>query len=334
MPSVVHHIEWSRYGNHGLVVPKNAVDRKLLSGWAGPDVAEDARQKIGDRFQPFFIAGQTESGAGKSFRGWEPFSKVAGHGPDLTPQPTGNCVAAAADDVLEGEQCIQIVAGDRAKFHSIYNPYHYAYGRVIIGKNQLRGEAGSIGQWQARAIEEAGSIEIADGLPAYNKGNVDAWGDDRKADGQSFRDYLEKGKQHIIKTTSFVQTWELMRDALFNGYLCTIASSRAYTMMPDSGPKGFHRPSGTWHHQMSIWGYSEEGPERDWWVAIKNQWGDVHGHLVDIQTGEPWPFGFIRVRLADFIKSHLLLRGCEAIAYSGYEGFPEQRQKIKHAISW
>ena len=71
---------------------------------------------------------------------------------------------------------------------------------------------------------------------------------------------------------------------------------------------------------MQIWGFSISGD----WVAIKNQWGrKIHGVIEDLETGELWPGGFLRVRLDDFEKKHL--RGSECIAYSRFQGFPEQR---------
>jgi hypothetical protein len=287
-----------------------------LCGWAGEREAEAAKDAMADRLVPFAISGPMERK--KSVRLWEVYRRVTGQEPDLTPQPTGNCVAASADDVIELLQAIEIAAGERESYRDIYNPYHYATGRVIIGKNRLRGGAGSIGSWQAEAIKQYGVISTQEsGLPKYSKRNCDAWGDDREADGRSFRDYLDKGKEHPVKTWAFCETMDKVKDALSAGYPITIASNRGYTMKP--GRDGFHRPSGNWAHQMSIWGYDETGKA---WVAIKNQWGDVHGQVRDPNTGDPWPKGFICVPMEDFERQHLNLRGVETIAYSGFLGFP------------
>lgn len=230
-----------------------------------------------------------------------------------------NCVAAATDDVLELTQSVQICHGDSAEFQPIYNPYHYATGRVLVGGNRLRGGAGSLGSWQAKACELYGSIPVQPGLPEYSTKNVDAWGDDKAAEGKTFRDYMDEGKKHIIRTTADVsKAWEKLRDGLAAGHFATIASNRGYKMKPDAD--GFHVPSGNWGHQLSIWGYCDSGSNP--WVAIKNQWGDVHTGLKDFETGEPWPKGFLRVRLADFIKYHLTMSGAETFLYSGYDGFP------------
>jgi len=326
--TISHRINWTRVKNPPPP-PKSEAERQALCGY---DPTHIGSALAAATHKPFFIAGQTETGAGKSARIWELFSKVTGHDPDLTPQPTGNCVAASADDVIEGTQCVEIAAGEREKFHPVYNPYHYATGRVLIGKNRLRGGPGSIGSWQAEAIKQYGVIaNDQDGLPAYTRANVDAWGDDRKASGKSFRDYLEQGGERLIRATALVDAWDLLRDGLFNLYLATIANNRGYTMKP--GSDGYHHASGSWSHQRSLWGYSEEGPERDHWVAIKNQWGDVHGEVRDPQ-GNVWPRGFLIVPLQEFITKDLGMRGTECIIYSKFDGWPEQIHKIRHRINW
>lgn len=303
--------------------PQTALDMNALCGWAGADVADAAMQDavFAAQWEPFALTDIPKGfdSAGKTVRGWEYFTKATGDDPDLTPQPTGNCIAAAYDDVCELTQCVQICAGEAATFKQIYSPYHYATGRVIIGKNQLRGGAGSIGTWQAKAGELYGILELTDDLPKYNKANVDAWGDDRIAEGKSFRDYIEKGKLHPVRDSRLVYEWEALRDSLYALKFGTIASSRGYTTSPNRD--GFHVPSGTWQHQMGIWGYSEN-PKYPKWVAIKNQWGDVMGEIIDFETGKPWPRGFLRVPLEDFIRSHLKLGGAECIVYSGVKGFP------------
>lgn len=232
-----------------------------------------------------------------------------------------NCVAAGAADAVEALQCIEIVHGDREEFVPVYNPFHYATGRVLIGKNRLKGQAGSVGIWQADAIEKYGVLRRdAPNLPKYNKANVNAWGDGRAADGKSYTDYMELAKDRVIKGKSRLSGFEQIIDALDNWYPCTIAASFGYQMKPQGGEKGFHRmnPSDPWGHLMSVQGYNlKQG-----WVALKNQWGDVHGRLVDIETGQPWPRGFLRVSLDDFRKH---IRNAEVIAYSNFNGFPAQK---------
>ncbi len=296
--------------------PVTDVDRQLLCGLVPEAVREEYWQKHGDNHASFFVAGDREPP--RKVQLWRIFREVLGFDPDLTPQPTGNCVAAAADDVIELIQAIEIGLGQAEEFHPIYNPYHYATGRVFVGGNRLKGGAGSLGGWQAKAIEQFGVIRLdQDGLPEYNQKNCDRWGDDRDADGQSFRDYVEQGKEHPIKATARVKTIEQVIQSLANLYPLTIAASFGYRMKADS-PTGTMRQGESWGHQMSVWGYDlDEGT-----VEIKNQWGDVHGSLIDPGDNEELPRGFIRTGMETFEKH---LRNSETISYSNFDGFPEQQ---------
>ena len=300
--------------------PRNAAERSRLCG-----VALDAiepywdTQTAANNHATFFIVGAIEPRK-DTVRGWELFRAVTGRDPGTIPQPTGNCVAASAEEIVELTQCVDILRGDREVFTEINSSYHYATGRVIIGQNRLKGSPGSIGGWQASAVTRHGTLALNNDHPEYNKGNVDAWGDDRKAEGKSFRDYIDEAAPRTIGTTARVTSMTEIMDAQSSGYFQTIASNRGYSRKPKGGETGWHVPSGRWSHQMSLWGYSISHE----WVAIKNQWGPkIHGRIRDPETQELWPAGFLKVRMDDFEKKHL--RGSECITYSQFAGFPQKR---------
>lgn len=292
-----------------------------LCGWGGIQLVErEWNSPLAREFISFHIFG-ADGTRSPERKLWEPFQKVAGRDPDLIPQPTGNCVAASAADAVELLQCIEIVHGDREEFVPVYNPFHYATGRVLIGQNRLRGRAGSVGIWQADAIEKFGVLRRdLPGLPSYNKTHVNDWGNDKPADGASFRDFLTDAKDFVIKGKSRLSKEDQVIDAIDNWYPCTIAADVGFTMKPQGGEKGYHRinPADPWSHQQTIVGYNLKRG----WVAIKGQWGDVFGKLVDIDTGEPWPRGMLRITMEDFRK---YIRNAEIIAYSNFAGFPAQR---------
>jgi len=305
--------------------PRNAAERKALCGFVESQIeAYWDSAAAADNHRPFFIAGATRERQ-QTVRGWEIFQKVTGRDPDCIPQPTGDCVAASAGEMVELVQCVDITRGDREEFRDINPAFHYATGRVLVGNNRLRGGPGSIGGWQATALTTHGALAFDDSQPKYNKRNVDAWGDDRKAEGKSWRDYQQQAADRVIGSTARIQAMLEMFDAQSNGYFQTIASNRGYSLKPEGGETGYHVPSGSWSHQMGVWGYSIPFD----WVAIKNQWGPkIHGRIRDPETGELWPPGFLKVRLDDFEKKHL--RGSECITYSQFDGFPEQRFDHQH----
>ena len=161
------------------------------------------RDKVAASFaKPFFLAGQTRSGAGKSVRLWKIHKKVTGREFSTSPpQPTGCCVARGLRAAMIFLQCAEIADGQPERFRDIYAPYVYATSRVLIGKNRLKGGAGSVGGWAMQAAATYGFISPEEHqVPAYTKANVDAWGDDRKAEGKSFRDFIEAGDDRLIKT--------------------------------------------------------------------------------------------------------------------------------------
>lgn len=267
--------------------------------------------------QPFVIRGQTESSSGKCARLHKAVQTVTGKPIRVDPQPTGDCVSTSSRVTLIIRTCIEILNGDLEMYKWLFSPFHYATGRVLVGKNRLRGGAGSIGGWQAQAHGTYGYLADEDtGGLVYNKQLTDAWGDDRPSGGKSFRDFMDKAKPTLLTQWARTLSWNNVRDGLFNGYPQTIGSNRGYTMKPDAS--GFHRPSGSWAHQLTVYAYWENVKVPC--VAIINTWGDVHGITRDPETGEELPRGTILVRLEDFVKYHLT-PNAECIAYSGIDGF-------------
>jgi hypothetical protein len=74
---------------------------------------------------------------------------------------------------------------------------------------------------------------------------------------------------------------------------------------------------------MGIWAISDERSKP--WVAIHNNWGDVHGRVRDFETDKLWPTGTIRARPDDLRDA---FRNGEVIAWSGFDGFVDRR------VSW
>jgi len=267
--------------------------------------------------KPFFVAGQTTSGAGKCARLHKVVEKVTGKSLDIGPQLTGDCVANSSRMTAQIRSCFEIAKGDFEQYKRLFCPFHYATGRVLIGKNQLRGGGGSIGGWQAEANAKYGWLaEEQNGGLVYSKEIAEAWGDDRKYQGKSFRDFMDLADDSTLETWARIQSWNEGRDGLYHGYPLTIGSNRGYTMKPDQD--GFHRPSGNWSHQLTIYGFWENVKVPA--VGIGNTWGDVHGEVHDPETGELLPKGTLLVRLEDFVKYHLTA-AAECIAYSSIKGF-------------
>lgn len=299
-------------------------------GWGDPSVenpAEMARREydlIGDRFESFYIANPSGSTEGKTSRLWETNRKVIGDDRPNVPQETGDCVSRGMMNCIEYLQCQEILAGDREEFRPVFSPYLYGTGRVYIGRGQLRGGAGSLGSWQAEAVKKYGVLRTDyAGVPSYSGRVADQWGDS----DQPWKRFVDEGDDHLVRSAAKINDLDDLRDALINLYPCTIASMQAFKMQPSSD--GYHHPdpSEEWPHQMAIVGYSDDA--RKPWVGILNSWGDIHGTVIDWETGEAWPAGMLRVH-PDIVAK--MIRTGECFAVSRFDGYPDQTSEREYML--
>lgn len=283
-------------------------------GWAGAEEADKVWQEINDQFPTFAIYGDVASNAATEYMAlFEITRKVIGKDPLNYPQAVGDCVAQGARGAVNTLAAQEIFTGDAEEWHDVFAPYFYGTGRVLVGKGQLRGGDGSLGSWQAKAVELYGALAAdGDGVPAYSGELSREWGD--KGPPQKF---VEQGKKNLIRTTARLFSAEDTAMSVINGHPATIASNQGFEYLPRTD--GFHYPRGTWPHQMVIT-VVDRNP-KDPYFGILNSWGDVHGVLRDFRTGNTWPKGMLRVRWSVVDR---MIRSGEAFAYSRFDGFPVQ----------
>lgn len=226
-----------------------------------------------------------------------------------------NCVSFGAKNAVEYLMATEkLMKGDNEKFESIFPPYLYGIGRVLIGRGQLNGDDGSLGSWMADAVIKYGVLRSNfDGVPKYAGSVAKKWGDTPGPD----KKFIEEGSKHPVKSAAKIKSWDQLVEAIVNGYPCTTASDVGYTMT--AANDGFHRQTDNWGHQMCFIGVDDRAT--DPYAIIVNSWGDAHGQLKDFDTGENLPIGVLRVRKKDAEKH---IRAGETFAYSNFDGFPEQ----------
>jgi hypothetical protein len=282
-------------------------------GWMGEEAAKQEWDKLAESFVPFFIAGETRSTSGQTVRLWDLVRRMLGTDTPNVPQETGDCVSFGAKNAIEYVACAEIARGQPEEFRRVFPPYLYATSRVLVGGGRLRGRAGSLGSWMAKAVVEHGVLRSdLPGVPEYSGRVANRWGD-----GEGFREFLSEGERHPIRSAARIERWDALVAAIANGYPCTIASNAGFTMEP--GSDGFHHRRGTWPHQMCVVAISDDA--RSPWAGVLNSWGNVHGRLRDFETEEPWPIGTLRIRRDDMES---MLRTGECFAYSQFDGFPQQ----------
>lgn len=251
---------------------------------------------------------------------WEIGRQVIGKDPVNYPQEVGDCVSFGGKNAISYMQFAPMLAGDRLIWKEAFPPYLWGCGRIFIGKNQLGRQDGSVGIWQGQACMQFGmtalDAKLPNGasLPQYSGAVARQWGN---MPGPS-QDWVNIGKEHLVKAIAPVKTWDDYCQAIANGYPVTLASNVGFDMKVRSD--GFHHYSTHWGHQLCGIGFDND--PSDPYGTILNSWGpDVHGVIKDFKTGETWPGGTLRVRRKDF---EAIFAEGDSWAYSMFDGFPAQ----------
>ncbi len=311
-----------------------AYTRGELCGWLGarrPELVRSEFDLLRAGIRRFQVSSQTRSTAGRKAMLYEVVRKVLGKDTENYPQKRGDCVSFGAKNAVEYLTCCEIagaallqrevspqdyLAARRLKWRPLFPPYFYGTGRIYVGHGQIpANEDGSMGSWMAEAVQKYGSLfSDEQGVPAYSAEVSGEWGSD-----QGILDkWQPTAKPFLVKSAALINSWDDLVSALANGYPCTTASNIGYDM--EAGPDGFHAQTTNWGHQMMFCGGDESYTQP--YAIILNNWGDVHGHLKDFQTGDPLPVGVLRVRREDAEKH---IAAGETFAYSQFDGFPEQQ---------
>lgn len=293
-----------------------------LMGWAGQDKAKEEWQRIRHLFPKFGIRGAQKDNAKRRVALWDASKLVTGDSIPNFRQLIGDCVGAGAKHAVDYLQCSAIVQGAWHQFRPVYEPYHYATGRNApeCGNGRIRGPDGSLGSWQARALQLYGVIPAdLPGLEPYSESVIRRW-----AVRMPEKRWIDVGKMHLVRTAAMVTTAEEVRDAVCNGYPVTIASNWGGLMRPPvKNGKLVNRRSGTWAHQMCIIAYDGTGDEPLWYVL--NSWGP-HAHGDPPDDSPPGGF-WIAKHDVDYI-----VRQEDTFALSAMEGFPANDWDI--ALEW
>lgn len=297
-----------------------------ISGWAGEEVAKEVWNLIGNspEFKPLPVF--SKAGGSRRMMLHEVTRKLLGKDTLNYGQEIGDCVSFGAKNATEYLMCTErLLKGDNEKFRYVFPPYFYGTGRVYVGRNQIGNGDGSVGSWMAQAVIKYGVLcADEEGVPKYTGTVAKAWGGPRT--GQAYLDKWKPVAQaHPIKSAAKINNWAEFVSAICNGYPCTVASNQGFNM--EASSDGFHRASGNWAHQMCWIGVDDD--VSDPYAVLLNSWGDAHGRLKDFVTGEELPVGTLRVRKST-VES--MIRAGETFAYSNFEGFEDQQEKLDKAL--
>lgn len=304
-----------------IVTSQGHVPIQHLCGWGVKDDPTATQELVREQFDlwgaslpQFRIIGSGPIKANGRMMLWELGRKLILTDPLNYPQEIGDCVSFGGKNAIEYMQFFPMANGERLKWTRAFPPYLYGCGRIFIGKGQLGRQDGSLGVWQAKAVQQYGMIASdAQGCPQYSGSVARQWG----ASPGPNESWVKLGKEKLVQTIALIKTWEDFVAAIMNGYPVTVASNVGYSMTPQRD--GFHRREGSWPHQMCFIGVDDDASDPH--ACLLNSWGDVHGQVKDLKTGELWPKGTLRVRKADVLR---MLSEADSWAYSSFNGFPAQ----------
>lgn len=284
-------------------------------GWLGQDAAKREWDRIGWSFPVFKLAGAPPgySSAGKKALLWEATRIVTGGDIPNIAQAIGDCVSWGCRNAVDYLECVEIaLKGDREEYHPSFPPYFYGVSRVLIGGQRGDYSDGSLGSWAADGVRKYGVLRMdSDGCPTYSGQVAKTWG----ADGPPQK-FVDLATPHLIGQTAKLNSYEEVRDAIVNGYPCTVASDIGYEgnnmQGVIDGGKCWEKISGSWGHQMSIVGVDDD-PARPG-AYIRNSWGD---RLWANQPDGSPKGGF----WADADSIRRMVDQGETYAFSGFDGF-------------
>lgn len=234
-------------------------------------------------------------------------------------QQIGDCVSFGA---AWAAMCLMatdiILRGEREMWKGLVatEPI-YGGSRVEVGKGQLGNSDGSVGAWAAEWLTKWGVIVRGKyndiDLSQYDPAKAKSWGNR----GKGCPDSLEPvAKEHPIRTTSLVTSYDDARDAIANGYPVTVASMQGFRDDGLRDADGFWKPTGQWPHQMCFIACDDEYKRPG--LLCQNSWGSQWGSGPK-RHEQPDGSGWVDADVVD-----RMLGEKDSFAFSGFEGFPAQ----------
>lgn len=232
-------------------------------------------------------------------------------------QEIGDCIGEASTLGAEFLTATQIVYHKKAEeWRGHYSvEVTYAGSRVEAGGGRIRWRDGSYGAWAAEYLRDYGVVLRG----VYGEHDLTRYRPDlgRKWGREGVPDELDEiAKEHPIKTTALVQSWEEAADSIANGFPVLLCSSIGYNNTRDK--EGFLDQTKTWNHAMLLAGMDRRRGKREGGLII-NSWGAdwVTGglHELGCPAGSFW---------ADAEHIDRAIRQGDSYSFSNLRGFPRR----------
>lgn len=298
-----------------LPVADPPAEPQHLFGWAGPQVAAEARARLAADLPELRVSADVyrDTLEGRFVGLWS-FAKWANGGQPLAAsrQEIGDCVSWGFSHAADYSLATLIGLGHSdSEFSRSFPPYVYGISRVQIGGGRIGCRSdGSVGSWAAKGLEQYGILSRnATGVPAYSGRVAKDWG--CQGPPQAFRDLASKHKAECRLVTD----WESTAGAILSGWPVAICSNVGFNRMDERDGRLWGVRSGTWPHCMCLVGVDTRAGSEG--AYCLNSWGPTaHGPLSYYErTGEP--AGGFWVRKADVVR--IVSQGDSyAVSFTGF----------------
>ncbi len=292
-----------------------------MAGWVDlPDAVDAVESQVG----VFGSAASflTDTGKGKIVCLHDNYKKAGSSFYYVDQGNIGSCVSAAASLITNTLMTTEIANGEREqlKGYIAIEPLYYG-ARVVIGKNQIRGD-GAIVAHQIKYMAEYGTLLKqkygAIDLTEYSVDRCRKWGT-----GSGFPKTLEDiSKDHTISVYSRVKSYDEVRDSIANGYPVEVGSS--YGFASETDDEGFCRQNTTWQHALSI-------------IAV-----DDNSKRKGCMISNSWPLNWLKIRKrklnqpdgcfwVDAETINKMVSNGDAWSIGGFNGY---QAKVDTSLSW
>ena len=288
-------------------------------GWAGEDVAAEARKELGKDAPPeLLIVGADRADTADSYIALWHFAKRCNGGKHLTnvAQEVGDCVSWGTGNACEYSLAVQIVLGQAdGKFREAYPPYIYGASRVQIGGGKIRGD-GSVGAWAAKAIEQYGVLaQDEPGVPDYSGSIARDWGKHGPPPN-----FVTLAKPFTAETRR-ITDWDDACQSLANGWPIAVCSSAGFGKIVEANNRIEGRWSTSWAHCMCFVAMDTRAGREA--LYCLNSWGpNAHAAAKRYAELDGAPPGGFWVLKADAEK--MLKQGdSHAVSFNGFKPRPK-----------
>ena len=281
--------------------------------------------------------GLEETGKGKLSA---PFLDVLSLYPDCLPggaQGRGDCVSWSTRNAGLVTMCTDITSGladeetgnvegapevsDKARLNGVISTEAIYNWRRHGGDGWFCSDAARVVMKESGLWLRKNYPEIKVDFEQYSSRNAGIYGSSTPP-----KSWLEIGQQHLIRTTTVLNSYEELRDMLANGYGVSSCGGESFSDQRDSNGVS-KRTSKGWAHAMAYIA-ADERPEiievyKEPLICVQNSWGNWNdGSRKIMDTNFLIPIGAFWARWSD-------LKNRDMIAFSSFNGW-----KRKALRSW